>query len=999
MNYKVLHKIFAALSFLISLVVLFSTVQPSVSFWDCGEFIASARYLQVPHPPGAPFFTLLGKVFSMVPFVENIGLRVNTISVLTSALTILFLYLIAVKLIENYKGKTPKNMLDAISTYLAALIGALSFSFSDTFWFNGVEAEVYAFSIFLVAFVTWLIITWSEQADRSDNEKYILMIAYLIGIATGVHLMSVLAIVPVTMIILFRKYLVDEAACKKTAYIFLAHAALLIVISLALWASSTSTTPPTAEEYQAYDTKFKLIAFGLSALVMGIFYKQVFTRNSFYLPLIIGGAALFIVYPGVVKLLPGLMALIAGDNSFLALGIIVAILAALWYGVIYSRKENKPTLHLILMSFILVLIGFTTYSLVIIRSNMNPPMNENDPDNFTELVSYLNRDQYGDFPIFKRRFATEPNQMMVYNNYSNDLDFFWRYQMNHMMTRYWFQNYAGREGWQQDDGADIAPFNQIGNFFGNILGGVHFAGDVKDSLYAIPLLLGLFGIYFQFKKDWKMASVFLVMFILMGYLTAFYQNQQEPQPRERDYFYVGAFFVFSIWIAIGVRGIIDLLMEKINQESLKTASIIGMLAFGVVFVPYNMLVTNYYTHDRSKNWVPWDYSYNLLQSCAPNAVLFTNGDNDTFPLWYLQDVEGIRRDVKIANLSLLNTNWYIEQLKQDDPYGVGTVKINLSDDEIDQLRPVQWNPQRITIPVPVASTRQPLSDVYQKYDISDSSIMKQGSIQFTMKNTLTFGNVKAVRVQDLMVKEIIQDNNWVRPIYFAVTCSDDSKIGLQDYLKLEGMTLRLVPEKKKPGIEFINQEIMEKELKENPGYSKTYEPGFKFRGLNNPKIFFDDNHVRMTGNYRNAFMRLAIYYININKDQQAVATLDEMEKRIPREIIPMDYEILFEVGNMYFNVGAEKQYKVIAADVEKEALKNLEVNPEDVQSYYNPYRILIETYENLKDYNKLLGIWQRLGGMYPNDKNVKANIARYESLVKNGGVQTDTIPKPDNPGK
>jgi hypothetical protein len=408
-----------------------------------------------------------------------------------------------------------------------------------------------------------------------------------------------------------------------------------------------------------------------------------------------------------------------------------------------------------------------------------------------------------------------------------------------------------------------------------------------------------------------------------------------------------------------------------------------------------MLRANYFTHDRSQNWVPWDYSYNLLQSCAANAVLFTNGDNDTFPLWYLQDVEGVRRDVKVANLSLLNTNWYIEQLKSNDPYGVGTVNIRLNDDQINQLRPIQWEPQKVTIPVPRAGTQQALSDVYHTYDISDSSVMKQGSIQFTMKNTLTFGQVKAVRVQDLMVREIVEANNWQRPIYFAVTCSDDSKIGLQDYLKMEGMALRLVPEKRKAGVEFVNPEIMEAELKENPGYSKDYKPGFKFRGLNNPDIFFDDNHVRMTQNYRNAFMRLAIYDINTNQGQKAVATLDDMEKKIPRKNIPMDYEILFEVGNMYWNAGAQKQYKEIAGEVEKEALKRLEENPNDVQSYYNPYRILIETYENMKDYSSLLGIWQRLGTMYPNDPNVKANIAKYTSLAKNGQIKTDSVPGPD----
>ena len=297
------------------------------------------------------------------------------------------------------------------------------------------------------------------------------------------------------------------------------------------------------------------------------------------------------------------------------------------------------------MSFIFALIGFTTFAMVIIRSNQNPPMNENEPNTFTELVSYLNREQYGDFPIFKRRFATEPHQQIVYTGYNSDLDFFWRYQMNHMMTRYWLWNYAGREGWNQDDGANIAPFNQVGNIFGKIFN-IHFEGNAKDSLFAIPFILGLLGIYFHFKKDWKMASVFMIMFILMGYLTAFYQNQQQPQPRERDYFYVGGFFVFSIWIAIAIRALVDIAQEKVKSDALKKTAVVGVLTLGIILVPIKMFSANYYTHDRSKNWIPWDYSYNLLQSCAPNGVLFTNGDNDTFPVWYLQDVEGVRRDVK-----------------------------------------------------------------------------------------------------------------------------------------------------------------------------------------------------------------------------------------------------------------------------------------------------------------------------------------------------------------
>lgn len=987
MDLKLLNRIFAATVFLISAVVLLLTVQSSVSFWDCGEFIAAGYYLQVPHPPGTPFFLIIGRIFSMVPFVENIGLRVNYISILSSAFSILFLYLIAVRLIENYRAKKSESVFDAIGTYLAAAIGALSFALSDTFWFNGVEAEVYAFSTFLFAAVVWLMMKWHEKADEKDNEKYLLMIAYLIGLSTGVHLMSVLAIVPVVMIIIFRKYLDDEEACKKTGLIFLVHTAVVLFIAIVWWGGVKSTGPPSPEEYQAFDSKFKMAIVGLSAVIMGIFWKKIFSKNSFYLPLIIGGVALAITYPGIVKYLPALMTSIAGNNVLIEIFLLLIIFAALAYGVYYATREKKPTLHLIFMSFIFALIGFTTFAMVIIRANQDPPMNENEPKTFTELVSYLNREQYGDFPTFKRRFATEPHQMVVYNNYSSDLDFFYTYQMNHMMTRYLLWNYAGREGWAQDDGPNIAPFNQLGNFFGKLIG-IKFGGEAKDSLFGIPFLIGILGIYFQFRKDWKMGAVFMIMFILMGYLTAFYQNQQQPQPRERDYFYVGAFFVFSIWIAIGVRGLADKVQELISNSAARNAAVAGVFALMIIFIPVKMLMANYHTHDRSRNWVPWDYSYNLLQSCAPNAVLFTNGDNDTFPLWYLQDVEGVRRDVKIANLSLMNTAWYIGQLKNNDPYNVGTVKMRLSDTQISQIRPMEWQPRDITINTPKGGPGL-AKDVFEQYSITDSSVIAQGKITFRMNNTLTFGETKAIRVQDIMVKEIIEANAWERPIYFAVTCSDDSKIGLQDYLRMEGMALRFVPEKRTPGVEFVNEEMLSRQLIENPDYSKSFMPGFKFRGLNDSTIFFDDNHRRMTQNYRNAFIRLAIYYVNTQKNDLAIQTLDKMETVMPRKINPMEFGLTFEIANIFYNAAAEKQYKELAYEVEKKALHALDVNPQDVQSYYNPYRILIETYENLKEYRKSMEIWQRIGTLYPNDPNVKANIDKYNMLAN----EQDSISK------
>ncbi|QQS36106.1 MAG: DUF2723 domain-containing protein [Ignavibacteriales bacterium] len=990
MDLKLLNRIFAASVFIISAVVMLLTVQPSVSFWDCGEFIAAGYYLQVPHPPGTPFFLILGRIFSMIPFVENIGLRVNYISILSSALSVLFLYLIAVKLIENYRSKKSENVLDALGTYIAAAIGALSFSFSDTFWFNGVEAEVYAFSTFLFAAVVWLMMQWHEKADEKDNEKYLLMIAYLIGLSTGVHLMSVLAIVPVVMIIIFRKYVDDEAALKQTGLIFLIHAAIVLLVAVVWWGGLKSTTPPTPEDYKAFDSNFKIGVVLISALIMGIFWKKIFTKNSFYMPLIIGGIALAVTYPGIVKYLPSLMTEIAGNNILIEIVLLVIIFAALAYGVYYATREKKPTLHLVFMSFIFALIGFTTFAMVIIRANQDPPMNENEPKTFTELVSYLNREQYGDFPTFKRRFATEPHQMVVYNNYSSDLDFFYSYQMNHMMTRYLLWNYAGREGWVQDDGVNVAPFNSIANYLGKLIY-IKFDGDAKDSLFGIPFLIGILGIYFQFRKDWKMGSVFMIMFILMGYLTAFYQNQQQPQPRERDYFYVGAFFVFSIWIAIGVRGLADKVQSLLKEGALKNAAVGGVFALMIIFIPVKMLMANYYTHDRSRNWVPWDYSYNLLQSCAPNAVLFTNGDNDTFPLWYLQDVEGVRRDVKIANLSLLNTHWYIRQLKNVDPYNVGTVKMRLSDAQISQIQPIRWDPRDVTISAPKSGTGT-ANDVFQQYNLTDSSVIKQGNITFRMNNTLSFGDVKAIRVQDIMVKEIVEANAWERPIYFAVTCSDDSKIGLSDYLRMEGMALRFVPEKRKPGIEFVNEKVLSMQLTENPDYSKTFQPGFKFRGLNDSTIFFDENHRRMTQNYRNAFIRLAIYYVNTGNNNLGVEALDNMEKVMPRSIQPMEMGLMFEVANIYYNAKGMEQYKSLAYEVEKKARHELDVNPGDIQSYYNPYRILIETYENLNEYRKAMEIWQRIETLYPNDPNVKANVEKYRVLAN----QQDSLSKVNN---
>ncbi|MBV6513155.1 MAG: hypothetical protein FMNOHCHN_02681 [Ignavibacteriaceae bacterium] len=980
MNFSLFHRITAAVVFVISTLVLLFTVQPSVSFWDCGEFIAAAYYLQVPHPPGTPFFLLVGKIVSMIPFAENIAYRVNMVSVFSSSLSVLFLYLVVVKLIRNYKKAEPANLWEALGTYIPAAIGALSFSFSDTFWFNGVEAEVYALSTVLFAAIAYLMLRWNERADEKDNEKYILLIALLIGFSTGVHLMSVLAIIAVVMVIMFRKYVTDDEMAKRSGYFLLIHIGIALLFAFIMWGGEKSSTPPDIEQYKAFDSKFVTFIGLLSLVFIGINYKRLVNLSSYYILLILGGLALVVTYPGVVKIMPNMLKNIAGNNINTALIIIALVMAGLAGFVYYTVKNNKPTLHLVGMSLILIILGFSTYTMVKVRANQDPPMNENEPKDFTELVSYLNREQYGDFPTFKRRFATEPHQMVVYDNYSSDLDFWWRYQMNHMMTRYWLWNYVGRESWNQDSGVNAWPFNGLANIIGKPFS-ISFAGEAKDSLFGIPLLIGLLGIYFHFRRDWKMASVFMVLFIFMGYLTAFYQNQQQPQPRERDYFYVGAFFVFSVWIGLGIRGLIEIIHDKMKSAELKPAIVGAVLLFGIVFVPGRMLQANYYTHDRSNNWVPWDYSYNLLQSCEPNAILFTNGDNDTFPLWYLQDVEGVRRDVRIVNLSLLNTPWYIRQLKHLEPYGSAVVKMKISDMGIQQIRPIIWKGVDLNVPVP--------AHVYQEFGVTDTSIINQGRISFRMNPTINAGEVQAVRVQDLMTRDIIESFGWERPVYFAVTCTEDSKIGLGDYLRMEGMAMRLVPYKRTPGVEFVNEEVLRAQIFDSneEEFSKDFRPGMKFRGINDESVFFDENHTRLSQNYRNAFIRLALYYQNTNRMDESIKVLDEMERKIPRKRMPMDYRLQFDLSGLYMVAGAMDKYKEYAGEVEAEALKRKEGSAMDMGNPYNSYRILLEIYTNMKDYDKSIALLKELQAYYPNDPSLKSQIEMYEGLKATTAIQ------------
>jgi len=882
MDFKLTNRIFAAIVFLFTTIVYVMTVQPTFSFWDCGEFIACAFTLSVPHPPGAPFFTLMGKIFTMFPTADDIGLRVNYLSVISSSICVLLVYLISTKVIRNWRG-TPKTTFDVLLICGSAMIGALSYGFSYTFWFNALEGEVYGMGTLLIGICIWVLMVWWERADEPGSDKYLLLVAYVVGLSIGIHLLVAQCIFLAGLFFYFKRY--------------------------------------------EYTPKTFAIAFGLSSI------------------------AFFIVYPGIVKKFPLIM-----SGSVLVGVLVIGIIV---FGIYYARQKLNPILSLLTLSLFLIILGYSTYISIMLRANVtNLPLNENSPNNIETLISYLNREQYGQQPlILPRRYSQEPQHQGIYQKYSSDMEFLWKYQINQMFNRYWFWNYIGREGYDQNDGVDFKKF------------------------YAIPFLIGMFGLFYQFRKDWKLGIIFLMMFLMMGIVTALYQNQQEPQPRERDYFYVGAFMAFSIWIGIGVAGMIELLAEKMKNKKSLVAVCSVVLLFSFAAVPINMLKENYHYSNRHGNYLPYDYAYNLLQSVEKDGILITNGDNDTFPLWCLQAAYGVRTDVRVVNLSLAQTEWYNLQLKNETPYGALTVPMTLTNDQLKRLQPVQWDEKKsISFDVPLSAypdSMKSIPNLPTKIVVNVPPTIRQQS------GTQT---ITALKANDLLLMDIIKANKWERPIYFSVTVSEDNYIGLNDYLVMEGMAQKLVPYKTgQAGSEGINESIMRKSLFDNPAVpSKTPQYGFRFTGLNDKNIFYNEDQTRMSQTYRTVFLRLAYYYAaDSTKYKQAEQVLDKMQETIPRDVIAMDFRIEYDVALLYNKFGNKQKFNELSDDVILRAEEELKTNTGNTQSYYNPYRILLDIYEAKGDYPKAMELLNNLSASNPNDPSIKQKM---ESIKQKMGA-------------
>ena len=877
---KKVHRIFAGAVFFIAFFVYALTVAPTVSYWDCGEFIACSYGMMVPHPPGAPLFLMIGRLFSMFPLFEDIAKRVNYISVVSSALTILLLYLSIVQLVREWKGKLG-NKGDWQLAIFSGALGALTFAFTHSFWFNAVETEVYAISMLFTSLLVWLILVWAEKYDQPANERYILMIAYLIGLAISVHLLNVLAIPFVTMIYYFKKY----------------------------------------------EFKFK----------------------TFMINVVITIFLILLVYPGIVKYLPRI-------GEYGGLMSLVLVFAAVIITVVWSINNNKKLVSIISMSFLLILIGYSTYAMIYIRSNLDPIIDENDPETFEQFIYYVEREQYGEQSMTDRTKAWKesPNA----KNYKSTGEYFWRYQVNKMYNRYFLWQYVGLDKNEEDV-------------------------NVKQ-LYAIPLALGLIGMYWQFRRDPKRALAVLALFFLTGLAIVLYLNQPDPQPRERDYSYVGSFFAFAIWIGLGYAGIMEMIRGngRKNEEG-NSSTLIATMVFGVLILasPVLMLARNYDTHTRKGQYIAWDYSYNMLQSCEPNAILITNGDNDTFPLWYLQEVDSIRRDVRVVNLSLLNTDWYIKQLRDFEP----KVPLNLSDEEISQLGLVKWETKKLTIDLPKEYSERETRE-FQNYT-RQLNLEAPDNISFEVKPTINTPYGTALRIQDYMVLRIMNANKWRKPIYFAVTVAKSNMLSeLQEYMRMDGLSLKIVP--------YRNWEISP------PDMEKNLIDIFKYRGLQDPKVYYDNNIMGLLQNYRTAFLQLMEYYVREKNEEKVKFLAEEMEKRIPSDVIPWTNRYLKIIRDSYTFISNQVQVdSLLNQDYTEQELtligENLfrlnyfvpaekifdylyQANPGNVQAL----SMLVLILERSGDYQKAIPILESWLQRNPKDTQAQAKLDMFKSKIK-----------------
>ncbi|HEX4886765.1 MAG TPA: DUF2723 domain-containing protein [Luteibaculaceae bacterium] len=1112
MSYKGINNTVGWLSFAIATAVYLLTIEPTASFWDCGEFIASAYKLEVGHPPGAPLFMLLGRLFAAFVPVQHAAVAVNVLSALCSSFTILFLFWTITAFGRKLAGGGEVKGAALFAVMGSGFIGAMAYTFSDSFWFSAVEGEVYAMSSLFTAIVFWAILKWDAVADEPHSTRWLVFIAYMMGLSIGVHLLNLLCIPAIAFVYYFRKF---ETTRKGVVLTFLISVFILGFIQ-------SGIIPGTVWLASRFELLFV---------------------NSFGLPF----------HTGVLIYL-------------------LIITGGLIYGLRWSRSNQSPLWNTALLSVTTILIGYSTFAVITIRSNANTVMNENDPRNVFTLLSYLNREQYGDRPllygqywmapqdaetprkdgnpvytqayvvmqgnlevqsfisrfdaqkyidqqkltdamvqtkyivsdekkgsevvydskfctVFPRMYSSQESHISQYKEWSGfkgkpvttnvrgqsqsilkptfveNLKFFFNYQVNWMYWRYFMWNFSGRQSDVQGHGNIID-----GNYITGIdaidaerLGNQTLLPDsiknnrAHNKFYLLPLIVGMVGLIYQFFKDVRQWSVVMLLFFLTGMAIVIYLNQYPYQPRERDYAYAGSFYAFAIWIGLGVYALFDLgrsldfkglrqialpavatsvvlfLIETLVKNDHSLSFTVGyMAAVGLAMIAIAMFVhkasptsalgaivamliclpapalmakEGWNDHNREKRRTSVDFAKNYLDTCAPNAILFTNGDNDTFPLWYAQEVEGYRTDVRVVNLSLLNTDWYISQMKRkaydSDPvpfsleeyqYRQGTRDIVLLDDSRNQAG----------IPIDVDRLMDFVKDESKKVPVGDGTLMsymptKTFSLAVDKNKVLKTGAVSqrdSAQIVDaitwkldrpyilknqLMVMDLLATNNWERPVYFAVTTGQDAYLGLEEYFQLEGLAYRLVPVKspRNPNpnvLGRIGTDVMMKNIMDK----------FHWGNMDKEHIYMDENNLRMTTNLRLQFANLAEALINEGRNADAKKVLDHTLKVMPRHNVPYD-RLLVPIIESYYQLGEVKTAQKLSDEVfdiyEKEMRFYLSLESKYMEKQQNDIRMALAIMGRLEQVARFRNLTAMADGYV---KRMQVIQKKLETMTANG---------------
>ena len=1017
-EYKLINNVLGWVVFLIASTVYLMTIEPTASFWDCGEFISSAFKLEVGHPPGAPFFMLTANLFSQFASdTATVAKMVNTMSALFSGLTILFLFWSITHLAHKIMVEDGEKISTGkmITIMGSGLVGALAYTFSDTFWFSAVEGEVYAYSSLFTALVFWLILKWEEAADRPHADRWIVLIAYLMGLSIGVHLLNLLCIPAIVLVYYYKKF--PNPTMKGTIY------ALLV--------------------------SFAIVGLMMYGVVQGLVevcgYFELLFVNVFGMPYNSGVFVYVIALAGVLiwaiwetmreeinpvrMKVAFIVAIVLVGIPFIGRGYVLAVIltTALTAYLFTSKKVNIKLLNTVLVCLMVIVVGYSSYALTLIRATADTPMNQNSPSDIFTLRSYLAREQYGKTPLlygqtfvsevkrenkggscvpvskegeavwsrvikkdksekdryfvsrhdidyeyvdelnmlFPRMHSSDSRHIAAYKEWSQfkgkpvkynrcgetktvmkptfaeNLRYFFSYQLNFMYWRYFMWNFSGRQN-------DIQGHGEVLN--GNWITGIKAIDEVlvgpQDNMpsdiannkghnvyYMLPLLLGILGIFYQAYSGKRGIQGFWITFFLFfmtGIAIVLYLNQTPYQPRERDYAYAGSFYAFCIWIGFGVAALARLIERYGKLPAVAAGTIATVLC---LFVPIRMAGQNWDDHDRSGRYVCRDFGANYLESCEPNAVIFTNGDNDTFPLWYAQEVEGIRTDVRVCNTSYLQTDWYIDQMKKQ-AYESAPLPVSWSRaDYIQGTRDVAYI-------VPMTDKPIDLGTALDFVRSNDPKFKKipgyDESIDYIPAETLVYGVDSAAAVaggvgqrgmlkemtidlkgknllgkQELIILDMLRTNNWERPMYYAITVSSDQYVNLDKFFEQTGMAYRIVPREanKSSDTETMYDNVMNK---------------FRWGGVDKPGIYLDENVMRMCKSYRSVVLsKLAEDLVREGKRDKALDVLNLCMKVLPPENVPLDYSAL-SMGELFYVLGEKEKAETVLTGIADDSMRNID---------------------------------------------------------------------------